>query len=162
MADAGDQTQEKAPSLTTRVQYIVDLSFENPNAPNSLIPRDTQPQVSIGVDVNARRGGSGENGDQYEVVLKLGARCSYGEETVFAVELLYGGLFELENMPESDIQPVLLIECPRLMFPFARAIIANITRESGFPPLMLDPVNFVALYQARMEEAARQQPVGNA
>ncbi len=162
MADAGDQTQEKAPSLTTRVQYIVDLSFENPNAPNSLIPRDTQPQVSIGVDVNARRGGSGESGDQYEVVLKLGARCSYGDETVFAVELLYGGLFELENMPEADIQPVLLIECPRLMFPFARAIIANITRESGFPPLMLDPVNFVALYQARMEEAARQQTVGNA
>jgi preprotein translocase subunit SecB len=159
MADAGAQSEAQAASLTTRVQYIVDLSFENPNAPNSLIPRDSQPQVSIGVDVDARRGG---DSNQYEVIMKLGARCSYGDETVFAVELLYGGLFELENIPDEDIQPVLMIECPRLMFPFARAIIANITRESGFPPLMLDPVNFAALYQARMEQAANQPTAGNA
>jgi preprotein translocase subunit SecB len=152
MADAGASTDAPVPSLIARAQYIVDLSFENPNAPNSLVPREDPPQVNIGVDVQARRGSE----SQFEIVLKIGARVGFDDETVFAVELLYGGLFEVENIPEEELQPVLLIECPRLLFPFARAIIANITREGGFPPLMLEPVNFVSLYQQRMAEAAGQ------
>lgn len=154
MADAGmtDANSTERPSLGVRAQYIVDFSFENPNAPGSLIPRPESPEVSVGFDVQARAGAE----NQFEVVLKVGARASQGEETVFAVELLYGGIFEIQGIPDDALQAVVMIECPRLLFPFARSIIANITREGGFPPLMLEPVNFVSLYQQRMAEAAGQ------
>ena len=103
--------------------------------------------------VQARAGSE----NQFEVVLKVGARASQGEETVFAVELLYGGIFEITGIPEDALQAVVMIECPRLLFPFARSIIANITREGGFPPLMLEPVDFVALYQAQIARAQAEQ-----
>jgi preprotein translocase subunit SecB len=155
MADAGmtDANSTERPSLGVRAQYIVDFSFENPNAPGSLIPRPESPEVSVGFDVQARAGAE----NQFEVVLKVGARASQGEETVFAVELLYGGIFEIQGIPDDALQAVVMIECPRLLFPFARSIIANITREGGFPPLMLEPVDFVALYQSQIARAQAEQ-----
>ena len=155
MADAGmtDASSTERPSLGVRAQYIVDFSFENPNAPGSLIPRSESPEVSIGVDVQARAGAE----NQFEVVLKVGARASQGDETVFAVELLYGGIFEITGIPDDALQAVVMIECPRLLFPFARSIIANITREGGVPPLMLEPVDFVALYQSQIARAQAEQ-----
>ncbi len=148
--EAGSDT-EAAPILSVRAQYMVDLSFENPAAPASLAPRETPPQVSIGADVNVRRGSD----SQFEVILKLAARAQSGEETIFAIELVYAGIFLVQNIPEPNLQPVLFIECPRILFPFARRIIADLTRDGGFPPLMIEPIDFVGLYQSQLA-AARQ------
>lgn len=156
MSDAGAfeaQDVPPQPGLTVRAQYVVDISFENPNAPASLVARETPPQVSVGVDVQAR----GVSDGQFEVALKIAVRAAHGDETMFAVELLYAGLFALTNIPAESLQPILLIECPRLLFPFARRIIADLTRDGGFPPLMLEPIDFVALYQAQIAQAQAAQ-----
>jgi len=134
-------------------QYIRDLSFESPHAPESLRAGPTQPQVDLGVELNARA-----RPDQlFEVELKLTARAARETETVFHVELQYAGLFQLVNVPESDVEPVLMIECPRYLFPFARRIIADLTAEGGFPAFLLDPLDFAGIYASR--KAAGEQPV---
>ncbi len=140
------------PSLNVLAQYVKDLSFENPNAPNSLAPQETQPQISINVNVGAQPLSQTE----FEVELRLEARAAVGETVIFNVELLYAGLFRIQNVPEEHLHPFVLIECPRLLFPFARQILADATRNGGFPPLMLDPIDFVALYQQNAANAATQ------
>jgi len=140
------------PSLNVLAQYVKDLSFENPNAPNSLAPQETQPQISINVNVGAQPLSQTE----FEVELRLEARAAVGETVIFNVELLYAGLFRIQNVPEEHLHPFVLIECPRLLFPFARQILADATRNGGFPPLMLDPIDFVALYQQNAANAAAQ------
>lgn len=152
MAESGQSPQVNpgaVPSLAVRAQYMVDLSFESPGAPNSLGPREAAPQVSVGVDVNVRRGAE----NQFEVIMKLGARAHVQDDTIFAVELVYAGIFHIQNVPETNLQPILFIECPRLLFPFARRIVADVTRDGGFPPLMLETIDFVSLYQSRMAAA---------
>ncbi len=131
-------------------QYLRDLSFENPNAPASLT-LDAQPKIDIGVDVQARRA----NEDRFEVELKVRATAvgATDAKAVFVVELSYCGLFLIRNVPEEALQPFCLIECPRLLFPFARRIVADATRDGGFPPLLLDPIDFVALYRQQIERA---------
>ena len=131
-------------------QYLKDLSFENPNAPASLNPEGEGPNIEISVNVNANI--LAEN--TYEVELALQAKAMNGDQAVFATELLYAGVFQVENFPEENLQPLILIECPRLLFPFARQILASATRDGGFPPLLLEPIDFAALYQQKMAEGA--------
>ncbi len=152
----GAPTETQAPSLNVLAQYIKDFSFENPNAPRSLGAPQSQPDVNIEIHVNARPGPEGE----FEVELKVEGGAKVGPETLFAFELTYSGIFRILNVPEQALQPVVLIECPRLLFPFARQIIADAVRNGGFPPLMIDPVDFAALYQQRMAQA--QPTVGQA
>jgi preprotein translocase subunit SecB len=140
------------PRLSILTQYIKDLSFENPHAP-AAIGQNARPEIQIGVEVQANQTGDG----QYEVVIELRVDARAAETSLFVLELSYGGLFALANIPEESLQPLILIECPRLLFPFARRIIADCTRDGGFPPLMLDPIDFVALYRRRMQ--MQEQPV---
>ena len=154
-AAAGDagQTGQDQPSLRILGQYLKDLSFENPNAPQSL-SQEAQPEISISVNVNARPLAATD----FEVELHLDAKAMTEDKVAFAAELVYAGTFRLENFPQQVLHPAILIECPRLLFPFARQILAEATRNGGFPPLMLDPIDFAAMYQRRMQ----QQTVGQA
>jgi len=145
------------PGVRVLAQFIRDLSFESPHAPESLRPGPTQPQVDLGVELNARARPDGF----YDVELKLTARASRETETVFHLELLYGGLFQIVGVPEAEMEPVLMIECPRYLFPFARRIVADLTGEGGFPPFMLDPLDFAGIYASR-KAAAEGQQVGQA
>jgi preprotein translocase subunit SecB len=136
------------PSLKILGQYLKDFSFENPNAPGSLAPQQKQPDINISVNVNARNLGPND----FEVELHLDAKASGDNTVIFAAELLYAGIFRLENFPQNLLHPAVLIECPRMLFPFARQILADATRNGGFPPLMLDPIDFAAMYQQRMRQ----------
>jgi preprotein translocase subunit SecB len=137
-----------APQLVVLAQYAKDLSFENPNAPQSL-GQNTQPQINITVNVGAKPLG----GTDYEVELRLEGKAEASGSVMFNIELVFAGAFRVQNVPEENLQPVLMIECPRLLFPFAREIIATSVRNGGFPPLMLDPIDFMTLYQQRLMQA---------
>jgi preprotein translocase subunit SecB len=155
--DPNGQQGPQPPGVRILAQFIRDLSFESPHAPDSLRPGPTQPQVDLGVELNARA-----RPDQlYDVELKMTARAVRDSETVFHIELLYAGLFQILGVPEPDIEPVLMIECPRYLFPFARRIIADLTAEGGFPPFMLEPLDFGGIYASR-KAAGETQPVGQA
>lgn len=145
------------PGIRILAQYIRDLSFESPHAPESLRAGGPQPQVDLGVELNAR----GRPDGFYEVELKLNAKAARENEPVFVVELVYAGLFQVMNVPAPDLEAVLMIECPRFLFPFARRIIADLTGEGGFPPFMLEPIDFAAIY-AQRKTAAVGQPAGTA
>ena len=141
--------------LIFNAQYIKDLSFENPGAPAGLTER---PQIEFGIDVQARRG----DDLHFEVELKLRVHAkAQDSRQLFLLELAYAGLFRLQNIPEEAMQPILLIQAPHMLFPFARRIIADVVRDGGMPPLMIEPIDFVALYQAKMGQAAAQ-PMGTA
>ncbi|WP_455466165.1 protein-export chaperone SecB [Bartonella sp. B39] len=129
-------------------QYLKDFSFENPNAPRSLHPREKAPQIDININVNANPIGN----DNYDVVLSLSVKANDDTEVLFHVELIYGGVFHLENIPQEHVMPLVFIECPRLLFPFARQIISDATQNGGFPPLWIDPIDFAALFQKRVAE----------
>ena len=156
MTDAANGTNpESLPQLNVLAQYIKDLSFENPNAPRSLTPQEQPPQINVQVNVNPRQIGEGE----FEVELLLEGSAQVGELVLFKVELNYAGLLRVRNVPEQELAPVIMIEGPRLLFPFARQIIAEAVRNGGFPPLLLDPVDFVELYRQRIAQMqAEQQP----
>jgi preprotein translocase subunit SecB len=127
------------PSLGVVAQYVKDFSFENPNAPRSL---QTQVQPQIGI----------------EVELKLDGKAEANNSVLFSFELVFAGVFRIQNVPADTLQALVMIECPRLLFPFAREIISSATRNGGFPPLLLDPIDFVALYQQRVAQQQGQQP----
>ncbi len=153
MADTENHDEPQADGLDTQpqvgilAQYVKDLSFENPNAPRSF-QMEGQPRIEVNVNVNARRAGD----DVYEVELKITASAKHDEGVAFATELLYGGVFGLRNVPDEALEPFLIVEAPRLLFPFARRIIADATRDGGFPPLLLEPIDFAALYMAQREQ----------
>lgn len=151
----GDQAQGTAPvGLRVLGQYLKDLSFENPGAPGSLRgSSDEQPSLDVNVNVNAKPLGP----DQFEVELKLDATAKRGDTPLFVAEVAYAGVFQLSNVPQEQVQPVILIECPRLLFPFARQVVADATRQGGFPPLMIDPIDFVRLYNQRVAELKTRQ-----
>ncbi len=138
------------PSMRILGQYLKDLSFENPNAPQALAPQQSQPDINISVNVNARNLAPTD----FEVELHLDAKASSDGKVIFAAELLYGGVFRMENFPTNMLHAAVLIECPRMLFPFARQILADATRNGGFPPLMLDPIDFASMYQKRMQQQA--------
>ncbi len=160
MSDTEPQNQAaQGQSLAVNGQYIKDLSFEVPNAPAIYGELRGQPEIPIGIDIDATKLNEGV----YEVVLRITVDATANGKKAFILELAYGGVFTLQNIPAEHVQPVLLIECPRLLFPFARNIIAEMTRDGGFPPLMMQPVDFMALYRQRMEQAqAAQQDSGQA
>jgi preprotein translocase subunit SecB len=146
-----------ARGIRVLAQFIRDLSFENPRAPDSLHSSQAQPQIDMGVEMSA----AGRIDGLFEVDLKLTAKAQRENETVFAIELVYGGLFAVNGVAEEDLEPVLLIECPRFLFPFARRLIADLSTEGGFPPFLLDPLDFAAIYAAR-KAAGAGQTIGTA
>jgi preprotein translocase subunit SecB len=147
--------QQAQPSLNVVAQYVKDFSFENPKAPDSLRPQNGGPQISVGVNVSSKQ----RSGVEFEVDLKMEVSAQQGEDVVFHIELVYGGLFRVQNVPQQHLHPFVMIECPRLLFPFARQIVADAAVRGGFPPLMIDPIDFVGLYQQyvqRMQNQAQQ------
>lgn len=156
-ADAEEQIDPaQAPQVQINAQYVKDLSFENPNAPQSLMTQAQSPQIQVSVDVGAQALGE----DRYEVELRITANAERGEVKMFVVEVLYGGVFTLVNVEADDVKPVCLIECPRLLFPFARRVVADATRDGGFPPLLLEPIDFGAMYlNSPHNQADGVQPV---
>jgi preprotein translocase subunit SecB len=141
---------QEGPALQVLAQYVRDLSFENPGVGQSV----QQPRIDLNVDLQARRG----DGGHYEVTLKLRVNAMQETKTLFLLELSYAGAFMLRGVPEESVQPVLLIECPRLLFPFARRIVADVVRDGGMPPLMIEPIDFAALYRSKMMEANAGAP----
>ncbi len=139
------------PSMRILGQYLKDLSFENPHAPASLAPQKTQPEINISINVNARNLAPSD----FEVELHIDAKATSENKVIFAAEILYAGVFRLENFPQNMLHPAVLIECPRMLFPFARQILGDATRNGGFPPLMLDPIDFASMYQKRMTAQAQ-------
>lgn len=151
---APQPVQQNAAPLVVNLQYVKDLSFEVPGAPMVYTTLRQPPRVDINLDVQARRVAEGQN--SFEVALSIRAEAfeaaaAEGKEAgrVFLADLVYAGVFTLSGIPEASIEPVLLVECPRLLFPFARDVLATATRDGGFPPVMLQPVDFLALWQAR-------------
>ena len=140
------------PQLNVLAQYTKDLSFENPNAPASLAPQQQQPAINIQINVNANN----ISETDYEVTLSVEGKAESTGKLMFSFELAYAGVFRLLNIPKENLHPTVMIECPRLLFPFAREIIATAVRDGGFPPLMLDPVDFVGLYRQNMERQAAE------
>ncbi len=138
------------PSMRIIGQYLKDLSFENPNAPQALAPQQSQPDINISVNVNARN----LTPTDFEVELHLDAKATSDGKVIFASELMFAGVFRMENFPANMLHAAVLIECPRMLFPFARQILADATRNGGFPPLMLDPIDFASMYQKRMAQQA--------
>jgi preprotein translocase subunit SecB len=141
--------QEFQPSINVLAQYTKDFSFENPNAPRSLGNLQNSPQIQLSVNVNGKPLG----GQDYEVELSIEGGAGEGANTLFKFELLYGAVIRLGGIPDDSVHAMVMIEGPRLLFPFARQIISDATRNGGFPPLMIDPIDFVALYRNRLAQA---------
>ena len=152
----GQDGEDQVASVRVVRQFVRDVSFENPRAPESFLG-ETAPQMEMGVELNAR----GREDGLFDVELKLAATAKRGQETVFHVETVHAGLFQISGVPQEALEQVLLIECPRYLFPFARRLISDLTAEGGFAPLQLDPIDFAAVYAARMAQA-QAEPAGNA
>jgi preprotein translocase subunit SecB len=150
----GGPNPEKLPQLNVLTQYIKDFSFENPNAPRSLTPPQQQPAINIQINVNVK--GLGDN--DYEVELKIEGKADSAGSVLFGFDLTYAGVFRIQNVPQENIHPLVMIECPRLLFPFAREIVATAVRDGGYPPLLIDPIDFVALYRQKLGELQPQPP----
>ena len=150
---------DTAPQVGLLSQYVKDLSFENPNAPRSF-QAASQPQIEVNVNVQARR----QNEELFEVDLKIEVTAKTEGQTGFIVDLLYSGLFGLRNVPDEALEPFLVVEAPRILFPFARRIIADATRDGGFPPLLLEPIDFASLYLAQRQSQGGEfgEPEGQA
>jgi preprotein translocase subunit SecB len=151
---AENAAPEKLPQLNVLAQYIKDLSFENPNAPRSLQQQQQAPAINIQINVTAKPLAEAD----IEVELKLEGRAEVQGSVLFGFDLTFAGVFRIQNVPQDSMQAIIMIECPRLLFPFAREIIATATRNGGFPPLMIDPVDFVALYRQKMSQAQPSAP----
>lgn len=152
---AADPTAVAGPSLRVLAQFTRDLSFENPRAPDSLRMVSGQPNVELGVEMSAR----GRADGLFEVDLKLSVKASRENEVSFQVELVYGGLFELTGLAQEELEPALMTECPRYLFPFARRIIADLIVDGGFPPFLLEPLDFGAIYASRQAQGDGQSMV---
>jgi len=149
------QTQQPQAQFRVLAQYTKDFSFENPNAPRSMQQQQQQPQISIQINVNPKQ----LSNTDFEVELKLDGKAEASGSTLFAFDLTYAGVFHLQGIPQESIGALIMIECPRILFPFAREIIASAIVGGGFPPLLLDPIDFVALYQQKVAAAQQQAPV---
>jgi len=147
------ETQQGQAQLNVLGQYVKDFSFENPNAPRSLAPTQVQPAINIQINVGAQQLAETD----YEVSLNLEGKAESSGSVLFAFELTFAGVFRVANVPPETLQPLIMIECPRLLFPFAREIVATAVRNGGFPPLLLDPVDFVSLYQQRAAQMQAPQ-----
>ena len=145
--DADPQAAGDQPQVAALAQYIKDLSVENPSSPQ-VFQWQEQPQLDVQFNINVNKVGD----DLHDDVQKIDASARSQSGVHFVIDLSYGGLFALRNVPEEALGPFLLVEAPRLLFPFARQIIAGATQDLGFPPLMLDPIDFAAIFMAQMEQ----------
>ncbi len=153
-AQAGASTPRATrPQLGIQSQYVKDLSFENPAAPGRLAETESAPDIKVNVQVEARA----LTEATYEVSLQITADARQDEAPVFLLELTYNGVFSFIDVPKEALEPALLVECPRLIFPFARRIVADVTRDGGFPPLLLTPIDFLALYRGRQAQGAESE-----
>jgi len=157
MANGNGTPQQEAPQpqLNVLVQYVKDFSFESPNAPRTYGQQQAQPAINIQINVTANNATQTD----YEVILSIEGKAEAAGTLMFSFELVYAGIFRIQNIPQESMHPFVMIECPRLLFPFARNIIASATRDAGYPPLLLDPIDFVGLYRQNL---ARQQAQGAA
>jgi preprotein translocase subunit SecB len=153
--NGGPQPQMALPQVAVLAQYVKDLSFENPHAPRSMAPSSQQPSINIQINVDA----APVSETDFEVTLRLEGKAEAQSLVLYSFELVFGGMFRIMNVPADSLQPFVLIECPRLLFPFAREIIATAVRNGGFQPLLLNPIDFVDLYRQRL--AASQAPPGS-
>lgn len=152
-AEAAAAAARTQAQLGVLAQYVKDLSFESPGAPQTLQGPGENPQLQIGVNVNA--GPRGE--DLYEVIVHIEAHAKSDAGVIYNIELDYAGLFRIKDVPENRLQPVLFVDCPTLIFPFVRRVIADIVRDGGFPPLMLDPIDFSGLYAQNLAQGAQDK-----
>ena len=154
----GGAAPQARPQIVISSQYIRDLSFENPNAPDTLSPSGVAPQVRVSVDVRTRA----LQDNRYEVTLHIKGESEVGDKKAFIVELAYAGLVTVENATREQTGPMLLIEAPRQLFPFARQVVADTVRNGGYPPLLIQPVDFVDLFRRQVEamQKARAQQAG--
>lgn len=150
--EAGQKTEAPLTPINILAQYIRDFSFENPNAPEALRGNADAPEMDINIGMDARKIPNDEIENLYEVVINLRAAAARGEETLFILEMQYGVAVTLIGVPEDNHHPVLLIEVPRLAFPFVRQIVSDATLQAGYPPLMLSPVDFQAIYMERFKD----------
>ena len=154
-AEAQKQAEaQQGPMLSVLAQYTKDQSFENPNAPDSLRSGLAAPEIQIGIEIGRQM----LEGDNVEVTLMLKAEAKRGDQVAFIAELEYAGLFAFQGVGVEEIQPLILIECPRLLFPFARQIMAEMTQNGGYPPIMLEPPDFAAMFRDEMMRRAAEQP----
>jgi preprotein translocase subunit SecB len=163
MAEGNGAAPEAAPQIKMQVlaQFVRDMSFENMVAQKGLSGGEVQPDIQVAVSLDARKRGAEH---QYEVINKfrVTSKNKANGDTLFLLELEYGAVFHIEGVAEAQMHPFLLIECPRLVFPFIRRIISDVTRDGGFPPLNIDMVDYLALYRqeiARRAEAEKTQQV---
>ena len=138
-------------------QFIKDLSFENPNVEKLLSGPGENPNMKLEVNVNARR----MNEDLYESAIDFTAHATNQTGTIYQLEVVYAGIFQIKNIPEEALEPFLLINCPALLFPYLRRLASDLTREGGFPPLLLDPIDFSSLYMRRKQEGEAQSPLAS-
>ncbi len=163
MAETGNGAQAEAPQIKMQIlaQFIKDLSFENAVAQKG-VEGEVQPDIQVQVNLDAKKRGVD---NQYEVISKFNitSKNKSGGEPLFLLELEYGGIFHIENVPEDQLHPFLLIECPRMLFPYVRRIVSDVTRDGGFPPLNLENIDFLALYRSELARRAEsEQPQGTA
>ncbi|MEP7240786.1 MAG: protein-export chaperone SecB [Devosia sp.] len=152
-----DETAAAAPSFNLVGQYIRDMSFENPGAPGSIMLGGANPNFQVGINVGVKK----QADDIYAVEITLNARADREKNVLFNVELVYGGVFRVKGVSEAQLAPLLLVECPRLIFPFARQVLATITQQGGFPPLMMEPVDFQAIYLQNLKSLQETQAQTN-
>lgn len=144
------EVEKKQPQVMMNAQYVKDLSFESPKAPASLTGFKSAPAIELGIDVNVQK----MSDTEFEVTLNIKAKAKHEENDIFVAELQYSGLFTIENISnETEKEHILLIYCPSLIFPFARRVIADITRDGGFQPLMIAPIDFANLYMQHKNSA---------
>ena len=157
-ADTPAQPAAQAPQLKMSIlsQFIKDMSFEN-IAAQKAVQNAEQPDIQVQVNLDARKRANTENQYEVSIKLKIEAKTKTGGETIFIMELDYAGIFLIENVPEDQMHPFLLIECPRMIFPFVRRIVSDVTRDGGFPPLNLEQIDFVAIYRQQLALRAEQQ-----
>ncbi len=153
-AEAPASEAPQGPMLRVLAQYTKDSSFENPNAPDSLRAGLDAPAINIGIEVGRQM----LSDDNVEVTLMLKADARRGDQVAFIAELEYAGLFAFQGVSVEEIQPLILIECPRLLFPFARQIMAEMTQNGGYPPIMLEPPDFASMFREEMMRRAEGQP----
>jgi len=145
--------QASGPTMNLVGQYIKDLSFENPGAPASIMMGGGNPAFNVSISVGVKK----QTEDLYAVELTLNAKANREDNVLFNVELIYGGVFRLRNIAEAQLSQLLMIECPRLIFPFARQVLASVTQQGGFPPLMMEPVDFGTIYRQNLAALAAKQ-----
>jgi preprotein translocase subunit SecB len=154
VGNGATEPNKTVPRFSVLTQYTKDFSFENPNAPRTLSTQQQGPKISLQINVNARQLGPSD----FEVSLMLEGGAGEGAEALFKFELNYAGVFRVENIPPDQIQPLVMIEGPRLLFPFARQIVADSVRSGGYPPLYVDPIDFHGLYMQRLAGATANAP----